>query len=697
MKASARAFAPADRLVCKRGMLKRWSARTQRILPLLILLPALATLAACHSATTAATPTVTVVVAPANASLNLGMSTQFGAAVSGGTANTVTWTATAGTIQADGTVQPTLSPTGNTITLTNYTAPSTLPTNNQVTITATSVDDTTVTSSVTLTILPNAVVTVTPGTTVGLAAGKTIPFNATVAPAPSADVIWEVNGLPGGFQTVGTISNSGVYTAPPTPPPGANVTITAVSVADTTQSGSATVGLAFGNASLLGPYSFTLTGKNAAGTFVRAGSFVADGQGNVASGLEDVTGSGSAPTTITFVGGYTLGADGRGTLQFNDGLAPAQFRLAMASHTQAQIISYDATGPATGTASGVANLQSTSAFKTTALLGTYLFDFTGLDSTGKAISEVGEFVANGQGGISAGIEDVNDNGVITPQLPFTGTYTVAGNGRGTAQFLTPAAVNFNFYVDTGGEMKFVSKDASPAPAVAGEVTQQSPGATFTLNSLNGNYAFLIAGANTIGKIATVGSFASSGNGLLIGGVLDENNAGTVTSNQAFTGTYTVSASGRGTATLNALNRTYQLVFYLDGLGGAVFQETDSGITSDGLATLQQAAPTASGSYALQLAGMNGVNSGQSSGQFSVNSSGTLTGGTLDSSSYPSVNGGQSPAVTGGALTLASRGALSIATGTGTSDFVIYIAGPSKIFALETDAGVFAEGSVFKQF
>src|SRR5213079_342410 len=61
---------------------------------------------------------------------------------------------------------------------------------------------------------------------------------ATVQNTSNTAVTWQVNGVTGGNATVGTISSSGLYTAPASP---ATVTVTAVSQADTTKSASAQV------------------------------------------------------------------------------------------------------------------------------------------------------------------------------------------------------------------------------------------------------------------------------------------------------------------------------------------------------------------------------------------------------------------------------------------------------------------------
>ncbi len=64
-------------------------------------------------------------------------------------------------------------------------------------------------------------------------------FTATVTGASNTNVNWLVNGVLGGNSTVGTISTTGLFTAPATIPASSTVTITAISQADNTTSGSA--------------------------------------------------------------------------------------------------------------------------------------------------------------------------------------------------------------------------------------------------------------------------------------------------------------------------------------------------------------------------------------------------------------------------------------------------------------------------
>jgi hypothetical protein len=77
-------------------------------------------------------------------------------------------------------------------------------------------------------------------TTANVAFGAQSQFTATVTGTSNTAVTWEVNGVAGGSSTDGMINSSGEYTAPATAP-SSTVTVTAVSQADTSVSGSATV------------------------------------------------------------------------------------------------------------------------------------------------------------------------------------------------------------------------------------------------------------------------------------------------------------------------------------------------------------------------------------------------------------------------------------------------------------------------
>ena len=71
--------------------------------------------------------------------------------------------------------------------------------------------------------------------------GHTVPFTATVTGTTNTVVNWEVAGVHGGNTTVGTITTSGLYTAPNVLPNPTTVVVTAVLQADATKSGTGRV------------------------------------------------------------------------------------------------------------------------------------------------------------------------------------------------------------------------------------------------------------------------------------------------------------------------------------------------------------------------------------------------------------------------------------------------------------------------
>src|SRR5262252_690420 len=86
-----------------------------------------------------------------------------------------------------------------------------------------------------------AQVSVSPAS-VTLTAGQSQQFTAT-ANAGQTTFTWSVNGISGGDATVGTISSTGLYVAPPVVSAAATVTIAASSSVKGSASGTATVTL----------------------------------------------------------------------------------------------------------------------------------------------------------------------------------------------------------------------------------------------------------------------------------------------------------------------------------------------------------------------------------------------------------------------------------------------------------------------
>src|SRR5712692_8655865 len=180
-------------------------------------------------------PSISVSVSPTGATSQVGHSQQFTATVSNASNTAVTWLVN-GTLGGDSTLG-TISSTGL------YTAPSSVPSPSSVTVTAQSVADTSKSASANVNIsAPSVSVSISP-TGAALQVGHSQQFTATVSNTSNTAVTWLVNGTVGGDSTLGTISSTGLYTAPSSVPSPSSVTVTAQSVADTSKSASATVNI----------------------------------------------------------------------------------------------------------------------------------------------------------------------------------------------------------------------------------------------------------------------------------------------------------------------------------------------------------------------------------------------------------------------------------------------------------------------
>ncbi|MBV9180395.1 MAG: hypothetical protein JO356_03720 [Acidobacteria bacterium] len=178
-------------------------------------------------------------ISPPSSSLQVGQTQQFNATVTGNTNTSVTWMVngivlgnpTVGTISASGV----------------YTAPMAVPSTG-VTVTAQSVAQPSASASAAVTVTPAVSVSISP-TSTNLQIGQTQQFIATVSGISNTAVNWAVDGTPNGNASIGTISASGLYTAPTTAPSGP-VTVSAQSVMQSTAVASATVTITKPNVSI---------------------------------------------------------------------------------------------------------------------------------------------------------------------------------------------------------------------------------------------------------------------------------------------------------------------------------------------------------------------------------------------------------------------------------------------------------------
>lgn len=547
-------------------------------------------------------------------------------------------------------------------------------------------------------------VMVTPSGPSAVAAGSTTTFTATVQNISNTGVTWQVDGTPGGNSTVGTISASGSFSAPNLPPAGGSVTITAVLQADSTKSGSITVTIQFSNASVQGAYAFNVSGTTGGSNVSAVGSFQANGGGTITSGSEDFNGSAGTFANLAFTGSYSVGADGRGSATINSALGTTVYHFVIIASGQVQLIGFDPGD----SINGFALPQDSNSLSLSALAGNWSFFLSG-SSGGTTIVDAGRFTLDSAGIITLGEEDQNSGGTVSPNATFTGTAsTLSANGRGTASFTgTLGTSNFAFYVGSSNTINFVETD-SGAFLSGSAYKQQS--ASFDNSSLNGTYVFLLAGADGSGNAAAeIGEITAGGNGLFTGGVFDENDNGTTALNQSITGgTYSVSANGRGTASVISTTGTSTYAFYFVSPSLVVFVETDSFAETEGLANLQIGASfskaSLSGSFGFTSFGVVSGGGFGSVGRITATGSGItaigpghLTGGVEDVAQAGTVISGVALSSSTYSFTSNGRGTAQLTGGGGTANLIFYIFNSSIVDYLEVDPSEVVTGFAAKQF
>lgn len=227
-------------------------------------------------------------------------------------------------------------------------------------------------------------------------------------------------------------------------------------------------------------------------------------------------------------------------------------------------------------------------FSNASLKGQYGFSMSGIDLSGAYLSRAGSFAADGNGKITAALEDLVDLGAIptTSTIAFTGgTYQVQANGRGVMILENPngGGLQLNFVLNSTSQGVLLQTDLNDA--ASGGFNLQTP-STFTAAAVSGNYVFDLAGVsfsstNTVAPITTIGQFTADGNGKITGGTMDVKNGNTDAASGAITlapGTYQMDLTngnganfGRGTMTFNG----YDFAFYIVNSSRVLLIEEDS--------------------------------------------------------------------------------------------------------------------------
>lgn len=131
--------------------------------------------------------------------------------------------------------------------------------------------------------------------------GQAVQFTATVTGAKSGTLNWSVNGVASGSSTLGTISGSGLYTAPQTMPPQTTITVTATTQSAPQASGSATVQIQSGITVGIAPNSASVV-PGAAANFTATVASAGSASSSVSWSVNGISGGNSAVGTLSIGG-----------------------------------------------------------------------------------------------------------------------------------------------------------------------------------------------------------------------------------------------------------------------------------------------------------------------------------------------------------------------------------------------------------
>jgi large repetitive protein len=469
-----------------------------------------------------------------------------------------------------------------------------------------------------------------------------------------------------------------------------------------------TTGSTSSDSLITGSYSFLFSGFDANGTVVMAGNFLTNAAGGITSGQEDINRVSGVTVGAGLTGTYSLGTDGRGTMQLvastgTGTVFTANYLLALDSSGNIHFIE-DETVPTNGVGithgSGIMK-PTIGTFTAANFVGNYAFEFAGQDFLTEPTVLAGVLTADNSQKFSLGTADFNDGGVYSPLLSLTGNFTVGNSfakGLASMTFQPPTSaqttLTFTFYFVSSSDIFFAEVDTAsttnPLPRLSGEMLLQNTATQFNQSVLQG--AGVVTGTGLSGT-GLAGSDSTVFAGLLTSTLgdgtanlsFDQNNGGAISLLNSLFGTYQVLQNGRVGFT-NLGNRL--AAAYLTGPNQGFIIGSDSAATYGLLE--QQTIPSSSlasvqGSYVLfapQEADSQAVNM---LGQLSSAGGGNIVG-TLDEFIPPSSPSTNLPFSANFTVAADGRGNMTPILIAGfPSQLVLYVVSPSSVRMIPVDS------------
>jgi hypothetical protein len=463
----------------------------------------------------------------------------------------------------------------------------------------------------------------------------TLTANGAACPAPTCGTL----GTPSVISNGNIITSTVSYTPPASVPDGDGQSSPLITAALTSNPAVAD-GFAFdivdgtcatGNEGLLnGQYAFLMKGGGATtGYNAMAGSFTADGGGNITGGLEDINRPTGVFLNLTVAGSYSVGPDNRGCVTLTNSTGGVEIlRIALGTisggtATQGSITRFDDTTGQNPRVGGILKQQNLTNLASSTISGTYAFGSEGVDSSGYRFAEVGLVTADGAGNITNNTFDFNDHGNLGTVSGGSGSYSVVTNaagGRGTLQAMVAAGggtitVNSALYVISASDFFLLSTDPTDTshPIAGGEAKLQTgPFSTGMLASGSG-YVFWSSGVDGSNgeSIATIGQVQFTDGSGTATVTVDSNAYGSETPEQSVQANFSVDASGRMTVT--GLGPDGPVIYLVDSTQG--FSLEGSGSAASGYVQQQT---------------LNSFSTSAVSGQFFVGGGSATAGSSFDS-------------------------------------------------------------------
>jgi hypothetical protein len=361
-------------------------------------------------------------------------------------------------------------------------------------------------------------------------------------------------------------------------------------------------------------------------------------------------------------------------------------------------------------------------FSNASLNGLYAFSMSGVEvgtSGGLAsnfFTRAGSFSANGAGGITTGVEDVN---LVTgaQRIPFTGgSYSISADGRGTLSLInSTGTLQFSITLTGTNGGLIIATPPDGSSTASGSFIKQNA-AAFAVTGIANDYAFDFSGVdpNSVPE-SIVGHVHADGAGSFVSGVADDNDGGFVTPPAgpvAINGTYGV--DGAHTGDLASFGRAVAAIANINGVVYIIdqtrflFIETGSGGALIGSAASQSGVPTSvagiSGGFAFLMAGSAGLGPFTRGGRFTT-SGGSLSNILVDQNNNGSAASFPNPigSATAGTYTIDSTGTgRGTATftlpgaGNGAFTFVFYLISPTQGFLQDQSPNIVADGTLLGQ-